>query len=398
MARSFGEKIRNLLSASLRKNKREDQKSNADSGIIGAPNPDPENGAGNGKDNPVATPQKQKSGPAGDPSKRKPLVAVASALSVASLGWTTWSLMDLLGVGPVGLTVALTADLIWSAVIYCEFRRIGGGWVKLLGWLAVLVVGGFIVYHGLTLNNPAMAAAGPFLTVGTKAVWELALMSLRDPVKDKKAQARQEINLLNAEAEIIRERAQAQIAKEQAEAAAEHERKVSAKKQAHELEMMDSRHEAEKLKLNAENDSAVLYSTLKAMNIEEIHKLFRVQTQTIAGEIIPPQDDPPKGRRRRQPELPGNPGPRNAPEFPEAAREIPVNVQGLNASKAELKRLAAVWYAMEGKADEDGDLLSKAEFARRVGVNKAQVTRATNEFSLESIDKPGFGTDDVESA
>lgn len=397
MMGNFGEKIRNFLSLSSRENK-EEQESNTDSGIIEAPNPESGDDTGNGKDSTMAIPQKQKLGPAGDPSKRKPLVGVASVLSVASLGWTTWSLMDLLGVGPVGLTVALTADLIWSAVIYCEYRKIGGAWVKTLGWLAVLVVGGFIVYHGLTLDNPAMAAAGPFLTVGTKAVWELALMSLRDPVKDKKAEARQEIDLLSAEAEIIRERAQAQIAKERAEAAAEHERKVSAKKQTHELEMMDSRHEAEKLKLNAENDSAVLYSTLKAMNIEEIHKLFRVQTQTIAGEIMPPQDEPPKGRRRKQQELPAPPDSRKTPEFPEEAKDVYVDVEGLNTAKAELKRLAAVWYMMEAKAKEQGDLLSKAEFARRVGVNKAQVTRATNEFSLKSINKPEFGQGEAESA
>lgn len=396
MRGNLGEKIKNFLTNSPRT--KEAPEENTESGIIEDPNWELEDSPGNGKENTMTTPKGKNQGAIGDPSKCKPLVGVASVLSLASLGWTTWSLMDLLGVGPVGLTVALTADLIWSAVIYCEYRRIGGAWVKTLGWLAVLVVGGFIVYHGLMLDNPAMAAAGPFLTVGTKAVWELALMSLRDPVKDKKTEARQEIDLLNAEAEIIRERAQAQIAKEQAESAAEHERKVSAKKQAHELEMMDSRHEAEKLKLNAENDSAVLFSTLKAMNIEEIHKLFRAQTQTIAGEIVPPHDDPPKVRRRKQQEIPAPPESRENPEIPEEAKDVYVDVEGLSPAKAELKRLAAVWYMMEAKAKEKGDLLSKAEFARRVGVNKAQVTRATNEFSLESIDKTDLGRGEAASA
>lgn len=396
MRGTFGEKIKGFLSTFLQE--KEPQEENTDSEITEDPNQNPEEGSGSGKENTMTTPKEKKREAVGDPSKRKPLVGVASVLSLASLGWTTWSLMDLLGVGPVGLTVALTADLIWSAVIYCEYRRIGGGWVKALGWLAVLVVGGFIVYHGITLENPAMAAAGPFLTVGTKAVWELALMSLRDPVQDKKDEAQREIDLLNAEAKIIRERAQAQIAKEKAESSAEHERKVSSKKQEHELEMMDSRHKAEKLKMDAQNDSAILIATLKAMNIEEIHKLFRMQTQTIAGEIMPPQDDPPKGRRRKQPELPAPPDPNKASDLPEEAKDVQVNVEDLSHAKAELKRLAAVWYLMEANAKKEGNLLSKAEFARRVGVNKAQVTRATNEFSQDSIDKPGFGQMDAESA
>ncbi|MEW9521781.1 hypothetical protein [Streptomyces tubercidicus] len=122
------------------------------------------------------------------PKLPSPLLIPAIALSAASLAWTTWSLVDLLGAGPVGLTVAAGSDVIWGSVIVAEARdlRIPLGkrktnLVPLLGWAALLVVAGFLAWHGINQNIAAMAVAGPFLPVGAKAVWALALTDMRDP-------------------------------------------------------------------------------------------------------------------------------------------------------------------------------------------------------------------------
>lgn len=121
------------------------------------------------------------------PQKRRssPLLYPAVFLSVASLAWTTWSLVDLLGTGWIGFTVAAGSDIVWGSVILAEARglRIAGRpWiVPALGWATLLVVAVFLTSHGVARESIAMAAAGPFLPFGAKVVWALALADMRDP-------------------------------------------------------------------------------------------------------------------------------------------------------------------------------------------------------------------------
>jgi hypothetical protein len=118
-------------------------------------------------------------------TKTSPLTKLAAFLSVGSLIWTTWSLFDLLGAGPAGVTVAVCADVVWGSVIYAEYRGVrlaGRQWpVALFGWAALLAVAVFLVWHGVADDNLAMAFAGPFLPLGSKVVWALALADMRDP-------------------------------------------------------------------------------------------------------------------------------------------------------------------------------------------------------------------------
>ncbi|NUS25048.1 MAG: DMT family transporter [Streptomyces sp.] len=118
-------------------------------------------------------------------TKTSPLTKLAAFLSIGSLIWTTWSLFDLLGAGPAGITVAVCADAVWGSVIYAEYRGVrlaGRSWpVALFGWAALITVATFLVWHGIADNNLAMAYAGPFLPLGAKVVWALALADMRDP-------------------------------------------------------------------------------------------------------------------------------------------------------------------------------------------------------------------------
>jgi hypothetical protein len=121
------------------------------------------------------------------PTKRtsSPLLYPAVFLSLASLAWTTWSLVDLLGTGWIGFTVAAGSDIVWGSVIIAEARglRIAGrSWiVPALGWTTLLIVAAFLASHGFARESIAMAAAGPFLPLGAKVVWALALADMRDP-------------------------------------------------------------------------------------------------------------------------------------------------------------------------------------------------------------------------
>jgi hypothetical protein len=113
------------------------------------------------------------------------LLYPAAFLSLASLAWTTWSLVDLLGTGLIGFTVAAGSDIVWGAVIIAEARglRIANRtWiVPALGWATLLIVAAFLASHGIARDSIAMAAAGPFLPFGAKVVWALALADMRDP-------------------------------------------------------------------------------------------------------------------------------------------------------------------------------------------------------------------------
>jgi hypothetical protein len=126
---------------------------------------------------------------------RTPLLIPATLLSGGSLAWTTWSLVDLVGAGPWGVTVAAGADIIWASVIWAEARGLRiNGWrwpVAAIGWAALVAVAGFLVWHGLDRNQLAMAIAGPLLPLGAKVVWLLALADMRDPsalTDDERAQ------------------------------------------------------------------------------------------------------------------------------------------------------------------------------------------------------------------
>ncbi|WP_411119005.1 winged helix-turn-helix domain-containing protein [Streptomyces sp. 058-1L] len=118
-----------------------------------------------------------------------PLIAPAVVLSGASLAWTTWSLVDLLGTGEIGLTVAAGADIVWAAVIAAEARGLritspvgkGRNLVPAIGWAALLAVAGLLVWHGIRADSIPMAVAGPLLPLGAKVVWLLALTDMRDP-------------------------------------------------------------------------------------------------------------------------------------------------------------------------------------------------------------------------
>ncbi|MGW8357377.1 hypothetical protein [Streptomyces wedmorensis] len=129
------------------------------------------------------------------PTLKTPLLVPAIALSAGSLAWTTWSLVDLVGAGPWGITVAAGADIIWASVIWAEARglRIAGRrWpVAAIGWAALVAVAAFLVWHGIEQQHAAMAVAGPLLPLGAKVVWLLALADMRDPAAltdDERAQ------------------------------------------------------------------------------------------------------------------------------------------------------------------------------------------------------------------
>lgn len=317
-------------------------------------------------------------------TKAGPLVLFACILSAASLVWTTYSLLDLMKVGAIGVTVAATADVIWSAVIYCEYQGIGNKWfVKITGWITVLIVGGFIGWHGVTKDSTEMAVAGPFLTIGTKIVWELALIALRDPVKEKKLTSAKEIALLDAETDDIMARSDAQIRKEKAEKKAEHERILAEKKQAHELKMADLAYAAQEEKAAAENRTQNLASRLETTTLDRILDLH-TERLTIQGQVVP--------QHAPLPPLPHTVPKALSPVPQQAAATSKMLTMTIGHDEHDLteaqegrKRLAALYYLYADDAAAQGMSLSQAAFARQMDETKVQVSRSCKDFPREAI-------------
>lgn len=133
-----------------------------------------------------------------------PLYLAAGTLSLASLAWTTYSILDLMSIGILGLTVAATADVIWMSIIYADHHAVplwgSRTTTRVVGWITVGIVALLIVFHGLSLNGTtvnywfaseetvlrggealALALVGPFLPIGSKIVWSLAINRSRNP-------------------------------------------------------------------------------------------------------------------------------------------------------------------------------------------------------------------------
>lgn len=312
------------------------------------------------------------------PGEAVPILIFASVLSIASLGWTTYSLLDLLSAGLIGVTVAATADIIWSAVIWCEYKGIGPKvWVKAIGWIAVAIVGAFISWHGIAKDSAAMAVAGPFLTVGTKAVWELALIALKDPVKEVTAKSEKDIALLNAETDTILKRAEAEIRQEDARSEAGHKRALAEKQRQHELEMADLTNKAEKDKAATAHRADLLAGSLENSQMERviglIERLHSNQAETIQGEVVAP------------------PKPSALPQAAKSGtgRMVTVSIGAhdtpLTPAQENRRRLAALYYLFQDDHASQGLALSYSAFAAMIDENKMQVTRSVREFPRDTI-------------
>lgn len=171
------------------------------------------------------------------PGPRPPLIlAGATALAVLSLIWSGYAITDLMHSGPFGLSVAIAGDIGWITVLRAEYR---GVTIQVrnrtinpaaVGWAIALGVALLLGLHGHEQHSVPQTIAGPFVVLVGKAVWTLALASLRDPaaltpdqeaeiasvMRDSEYEARLHAAQLDqldraADAEIARIRSEARI-------------------------------------------------------------------------------------------------------------------------------------------------------------------------------------------
>jgi hypothetical protein len=109
-----------------------------------------------------------------------PITYIAVFFTLVSLGWTGYSVTDLMAAGPWGLLAAVSVDGLWGVVQYLDYKGIGGNTVRWLGWAALAAACGLLAYHGWTIN-PAAAIAAALPPVVAKAAWIGDIRLRRDP-------------------------------------------------------------------------------------------------------------------------------------------------------------------------------------------------------------------------
>jgi hypothetical protein len=321
-------------------------------------------------------------------TKARALVAFACFLSAGSMGWTTWSMLDLLKVGAIGLTVALTADVIWSAVIYAEYAEVGHPvLIKITGWVTNAIVGAFIAWHGYSENNLAMAAAGPFLTLGAKAVWEIALSALRDPTALSRKEREELYAAQRKNAYLLKKQeieANAQMQEDSLAAEIELNKVKLQGKIAREALLGQK----EEIKLKRDTDRELESSGYRLVRMDDV----------VAGQVLPqsPRLDTPQAPRREidsgaypeyeEPDDVDDAFPASSSSARTSAAEaapprtsVTVHLDELTEKQREHKLLVAEWVAMRNA----GRVKSQVEFARQKGIGAPQLSRIIRKYEQD---------------
>ncbi len=358
------------------------------------------------------------------------LVLMASLLSLGSLAWTTWSLLDLFQVDAlriekmgdvslIGLSAAVTMDIVWSATMYAEYKgqKIPVSWktdkgrktrslnaLPLIGWIEVLFVAGLLGYHGSTVAGGA-AMFGAVLPVFTKLTWVLALNGLKDPydlTDDEKAmiaEKKRKSRLTRADADATAEQHQA----EQIKKAREHEAALADQKRQNEIELENTLATIEKKKIEQQAqfdlDKAELEGAAEnKLMRQQLNARLQIETLRTQQGITLERMDAEQEMRLRQPLDLGFNVIRGQAIRPQLAKGIEgdefesemVEFADLDLTQAERRRveLAARYFAAD--AAEGG--ITKAAFAKKIQTGAPRVTEATTAFPLEWFVERGLAT------
>jgi flagellar biosynthesis GTPase FlhF len=354
------------------------------------------------------------------------LVIAAALLSVASIVWTTYSILDLLDIGVIALTVAATLDLIWISIQYAQHKGIPlmGSRIatEVAGWVAIAAVVGLLVWHGLTLEGQtiagqmidhetamSIAVASPLLPLGAKFVTMLAASSFRDPATytHKQQKRLDEIQRTAAYKEDIRQKREEEasathvammrrmaerqeqekkeadlqknheLAEQQRKAAVE-EAERERKRKAKEAEIENARLDAELVRMQERSDTELRIERIKnearermalaegdaevEQYVLEKRKELGRRQSFIVGETVPNQGRPQALR--------------SVPSAPMRPSMITMSVSEMDSARKGREKLAAAFWMAKDKNPD----LTAAQFAQDNGVSTSQLSRVKNEF------------------
>lgn len=143
------------------------------------------------------------------------LTPIAVAFTLVSLGWTGWSITDLVQSGAWGLLAAVSVDGLWGVVQYLSYKGIGGRFVETIEWVTLGIACALLGWHGWTITHAA-AFAGALPPIVAKVAWTGDIRLRRDPAA-LTVEQEAEINAVIRDSEYISRRRAAEIEREAAE-------------------------------------------------------------------------------------------------------------------------------------------------------------------------------------
>lgn len=120
------------------------------------------------------------------------MLALAGLLTLLSMSWTAWSVVDLIGhtapatPWPVAVAVAVAVELVWVAVVATEWQQIHRAGrapraLTVTGWGVAAATVVILAVHAMLLSKVLLPLA--LVPLGAKSLWHWALTSIGDVVR-----------------------------------------------------------------------------------------------------------------------------------------------------------------------------------------------------------------------
>jgi hypothetical protein len=295
-------------------------------------------------------------------------------LSACSVAWTTFSVVDLMGIGLMGLTVAVSLDIIWVAIMYATHMEIPfyGSLraTQAIGWAFLVAVVVIIAWHGASLEGEVvfgyavdanmargMAVAGPILPVGAKVFWVL----VSSAYKKAEQEAENPDGYTDEQLEQLEDLERQSKFKE-----AESQKALEDKRRKHLIELAEIEMGAEKARKRDEVDFQNYLARVKQQREIESNTPLALP-RIIQGEIERVEDPTP----RRQLSNAGPVKPRSIPATAAPRAEVTVSITDLSETQRENMLMAAEFHLLR----EKDPTYTQSRFASEKGISAGYLSK-----------------------
>ena len=115
-------------------------------------------------------------------------VSIVLTLTLIAVGWSTWSIGELLG-GGIGYGAAVIYDMGWAIALILEYLarydKNKRGFPKKLGWALLVITMGAIFWHGIERESIAMGIFGAGISLFAKLMWMGVMKHINADLTDR---------------------------------------------------------------------------------------------------------------------------------------------------------------------------------------------------------------------
>ncbi|MBD3004844.1 hypothetical protein [Streptomyces sp. 5-10] len=302
-----------------------------------------------------------------------PYTPFALMFTLISLGVTAWSITGFVPDLKGAIAIAVLAEGAWIVFQVAEYRgdEWGTGRVRLvhMSFVMLILASGTNIWHGVSTQEPMLAALGGAAPIVAKISWELDRRTRIDPTQPTAADMAKHYEMIRkAKLKNLENKTQREINR------IVQDDKLQAVDDASDLEL----HVLERGAEIAEKKEAIADQVrLRALARGDFSSLEKVTLERVEETPVEVPENP-------KPDLKAVP----AKEAPgRTVVTMPVGA-GLTESQKKRKRIAAMLYLEEDRAVAEGrQPMTQAELGRRMDppVNPVQVSRSKSEWSRDDM-------------